>query len=119
MPDQRFFVEKRAAESRFVLLDREAEPGDDNAGIGEESYLDVDFADRPHRIMYHTGVSEEYGGLGLAASLVRSAVEETISEGLAIVPVCPYVVRWLGKHPEYEEHVVKPTPEHMQALDRK
>lgn len=115
MPDQRFFVEKRTAESRFVLLDREA-GGDE---IGEESYLDVDLDGTTQRIMYHTEVSKEYGGLGLAALLVRTAVEETISEGYAVVPVCPYVAKWLDKNPDYSESVVAPTPEHLQALSSK
>jgi len=114
VPEERFTVEKRPAESRYVLLDHEIENGD--AEIGEESYLDYTAAGTPQRIMYHTGVSEQYGGLGLASVLVRAAVEDTISDGRKIVPVCPYVAAWLPKHPEYAEHVAPKTAEHLGAL---
>ena len=114
MPEERFIVENRPAESRYVLLDREAERGNDE--IGEESYLDYTADGARQRIMYHTGVSEQYGGLGLASVLVRAAVEDTIADGRQVVPVCPYVVAWLPKHPEYAEHVAPKTAEHLEAL---
>lgn len=114
MPEERFTVENRSAESRYVLLDSEAEHG--IAEIGEESYLDYSADGVDQRIMYHTGVSEQYGGLGLASVLVRAAVEDTIAAGRKIVPVCPYVAAWLPKHPEYAEHVVAKAAEHLEAL---
>ena len=114
MPEERFTVENRSAESRYVLLDSEAEHG--SAEVGEESYLDYSSDGVDQRIMYHTGVSEQYGGLGLASVLVRAAVEDTIAAGRKIVPVCPYVAAWLPKHPEYAEHVVAKAAEHLEAL---
>ena len=42
-----------------------------------------------------------------------------IAEGFEIVAVCPYVKGWVKKHPEYQEHVVPTTPDHLQALDRR
>ena len=59
MPEERFTVEHRPSESRYVLLDREA--GQGSAAIGEESYLDYTAEDGAQRIMYHTEVSEQYG----------------------------------------------------------
>ena len=114
MPEERFYVENHLAESRYALLDREVEHGLDM--IGEESYLDFDSDGSGQRIMYHTVVSEKYGGLGLASVLVRHAVDDTVAGGRAIVPVCPYVVKWLTKHPEYSDHVVKATQAHLEAL---
>lgn len=117
MPEERFTVEHRPSESRYVLLDREA--GQGSAAIGEESYLDYTAEDGAQRIMYHTEVSEQYGGLGLASVLVRAAVERTIADGRNIVPVCPYVAAWLPKHPEYAAHVVPKTTAHIEALRAK
>ncbi len=114
MPEERFTVENRPTESRYVLLDREAETGAEE--IGEESYLDYGSGEDAQRIIYHTGVSEQYGGLGLASVLVRAAVEDTIAAGRKIVPVCPYVVAWLPKHPEYAEYVIEKTADHLTAL---
>lgn len=68
------------------------------------------------RIFPHTEVSEEFGGHGLASTLVRAALDASIAQGYRIVAVCPYVKGWVGKHPEYQEHVDATTPEHLQAL---
>lgn len=128
MSDQQFEVQHRAEQSRFVLVDRGTGDGGsgDGTGVaqeaGEERYLDVeidgtDGAGRaPERIFFHTVVHDAYGGQGLASQLVREAVDQTIAEGRAIVPVCPYVVAWVNKHPEVAEHVVEATPAHLRAL---
>lgn len=115
MTEQRFEVQHRSEESRYVLIDRGADGTDSNA-IGEEAYVDVVTGEATHRVMYHTHVSEEYGGQGLASVLVRYAVEHTIAAGLTISPVCPYVVKWLEKHSDYAAHVIKAGPEHLRAV---
>lgn len=113
MTQDRFDVQDHPTQSRYVLIDH-GESGADDAEIGEESYLDVD--GKNERILFHTGVSDEYAGQGLASILVRAVVDDVIAAGSAIVPVCPYVAAWLRKHPEYAEHVVQPTAEHLDAL---
>lgn len=115
MTDSRFTVEHRPDETRYVLIDR----GDDGSGtavIGEESYVDVVADGQTERVLFHTGVSEEYGGQGLASLLVRAAVDHLTGDGLRIVPVCPYVKAWLPKHPEYSAHVVDAAPQHLHAI---
>jgi len=115
MGDERFRVEHRKDVSRYLLIDQ----GPDGTGdkvIGEEAYLDVQGAGKPERILYHTLVNEEYSGQGLASFLVRAVVDDLISDGRALVPVCPYVSAWLPKHPEYAEHVVRLTPLHLEEL---
>ncbi len=102
-------------ESRYVLVDR-GEGGAASQVIGEESYAEVTGAAGTERIFYHTAVSPDYSGQGLASVLVRAAVDHTISLGHSVVPVCPYVVTWFKKHSEYAEHEVTATPEHLDAL---
>uniref|UniRef100_UPI0034DB47DB GNAT family N-acetyltransferase n=1 Tax=Kocuria carniphila TaxID=262208 RepID=UPI0034DB47DB len=68
------------------------------------------------RIFYHTVVDDSYGGQGLAAVLTKQALGETVAEGLAIVPVCPYVKLWVRKNDDYASDVVTVKPEHLQAL---
>jgi len=80
---------------------------------------DVEIGGQRQRIFPHTKVKEEFGGHGLASILVRRALDDSIADGFAIVTVCPYVKGWVAKHPEYAEHVVPTTPEHLQALDRR
>lgn len=109
MTEERFAVEHRDAEGRYALVDRES----DGAVIGEESYVDVG----DERVLFHTSVSDEYGGQGLASRLVSEVVDDLVAHGMTIVPVCPYVKAWLPKHPEYADHVVAVRPEHLRAID--
>ena len=115
MTNTRFEVQDRPEESRYVLIDRGAD-GSAQDVIGEESYVDVDAGGAVQRVLFHTGVSEDYAGQGLASVLVRAAVEDVIGAGYAVVPVCPYVAAWLPKHPEYSSSVVKPTVVHFRAV---
>jgi predicted GNAT family acetyltransferase len=87
--------------SRWALKDGERV-------IGMERYVDHG----EQRIFFHTEVAKEHGGRGLAGRLVRAAVEDAVASGSAVVPVCPYVTKWLERHPEHATHVVAPTPEH-------
>ena len=34
---------------------------------------------------------------------VRAALDEARRQGLAVVPLCPYVAGWIRRHPEYAE----------------
>lgn len=113
--NERFTVEHRPDDREYVLIDR-GEAGDAAKRIGEESYVDVATETGVERVMYHTGVSEEYGGQGLAAVLVRFAVDDTIAAGHKVVPVCPYVAAWVKKHPEVAGHVVERGPQHLRAI---
>lgn len=62
------------------------------------------------RAFTHTEVSDAYAGQGVASGLARFAVEDVRDAGLRLVPYCPYIARWLKKHPEYAEIVDWPAP---------
>ncbi|MCK0438183.1 N-acetyltransferase [Gordonia alkaliphila] len=113
MTETTFAVVDRPDESRYVLVDQSS----DGREAGEESYVDVDAAGTVERVLFHTGVDEAYGGQGLASFLVQHVVADVVARGYAIVPVCPYVAKWLTRHPEYDAHVVKPTPTHLRAVN--
>lgn len=115
MANDRFDVQHRGDESRYVLLDASSEV-DAPTVIGEEQYVDVVDGDDTERVMFHTVVSSEYGGQGLASLLVRHAVEHSIAEGAIVVPVCPFVAKWFEKHTEYASHVTAPTTKHLEAI---
>lgn len=61
------------------------------------------FPDRIHFI--HTEVPPPFEGRGLAAKLARTALNFARAHHLRVVPVCPYVVSFLRKHPEYQDLV--------------
>ena len=44
------------------------------------------------------------------------AVRATRDEGLTVVPVCPYVTKWLTKHTDHGATVAQPTPDDLAAI---
>ena len=93
--------------SRFEMLD-----GD--TVIGQAAYVDDGAA---HRIFYHTVIDEERSGQGLAGRLAAQALEETVAAGLKIVPVCPFIKKYLRKNTRYAARVQLPTPDLLAVLD--
>jgi predicted GNAT family acetyltransferase len=58
----------------------------------------------PSRIsLDHTEVPKPFQGRGLGAKLARAALEFARANHLRVVPLCPYVASYLGKHPEYQD----------------
>ena len=94
--------------SRFEVFD-------EDRVIGRAAYVDRE-AER-QRIFYHTVINDEYEGQGLAGHLAAQALDETVAAGLAIVPVCPYIKKYLQKHPDYSANVRKPDPATLEFLD--
>ena len=103
-----FRIRHNSDRNRFEVLDG-------GAVVGGAAYLDRDAEGQ--RIFYHTVIDEEYGGQGLAGRLAAQALDETVAAGLTIVPVCPYIRKYLQKHPEYSGCVNKPTPAVLEFLN--
>ncbi|WP_072803980.1 GNAT family N-acetyltransferase [Rhodococcoides yunnanense] len=62
---------------------------------------------RTHVVSFmHTVVTEDFGHQGLAAILVRRALDSARSYGWKVKPVCTYVQRFLAANPEYSDVVV-------------
>lgn len=53
----------------------------------------------------HTVVFDEFEGQGLAGQLVTAALDDVRIRGKKIVAECPYVARFVGKHPAYADLV--------------
>lgn len=53
----------------------------------------------------HTLVPEALEGHGLAAKLTRFALDDAQAKGLAVIPLCPYVVSFIRRHREYADLV--------------
>jgi predicted GNAT family acetyltransferase len=103
-------VRHNPGHQRFEILD---------AGnvIGKAAYKDYDGGASPQRIFYHTVINEEYGGQGLAGRLATVALDETVKAGLGIVPVCPFIKKFLTKHPEYAGSALAVKPAHLEFLN--
>lgn len=82
------------AKSRFeVLVDGQV------AGFADYRLLPTKI------VLTHTEVRPEHGGKGLAGRLVKHALEASRDAGLRVVPLCPYVVTYIERHPEYQDLV--------------
>ena len=62
----------------------------------------VDYQLSPGEILLsHTEIDEAYEGKGLGSVLVRHALDDARERGLAVLPLCPFVRGWIGKHEDY------------------
>ncbi|CAL9567328.1 hypothetical protein SUDANB121_04785 [Nocardiopsis dassonvillei] len=75
----------------------------------------VDAGDR-RRIFFHTEIDERFSGRGLAGTLVSQALAETRSLGLGIVPVCPYVAGYVERHHDFDDVLLKVTPQDLEVV---
>jgi predicted GNAT family acetyltransferase len=53
--------------------------------------------------MTHTGVPRQLEGRGIAAALVRAALEHARAQGLRVQPLCSYVRVYMRRHPETQD----------------
>lgn len=59
----------------------------------------AEFERRPGAIRFtHTEVDPAFQGQGLAGKLAAFALVDAAASGDAIVPLCPYIARYLEKH---------------------
>ncbi len=51
----------------------------------------------------HTVVFDEFEGQGLAGQLVSGALDDVRAQGKKVIATCPYVKRFIEKHPDYAD----------------
>ena len=56
-------------------------------------------------VIDHTGVPEAIGGRGIAATLVKAALDHARRQGWRVVPACSYSAAYVQRHPEYADLV--------------
>ncbi|HXY24929.1 MAG TPA: GNAT family N-acetyltransferase [Candidatus Acidoferrum sp.] len=86
------------------------------AEIGNMRAL-VTYRRTPGRITFlHTEVPSPLEGQGLAAKLVRTALDFARAQHLQVVPLCPYVSSFIRKNSEYQDLV--PTDQLQKIVSR-
>ncbi|MDD4921715.1 MAG: GNAT family N-acetyltransferase [Bacteroidales bacterium] len=71
---------------------------------GQVAYLD--YNEINDALNYaHTYVPKTFEGRGIAASIVKFALEYARNSHLHIIPSCPYVATYIERHPEYRDLV--------------
>lgn len=51
----------------------------------------------------HVRVPPPLEGRGLAGELTRHVLDHARQQGLRVNPICPYVVRWMQRHPDHDD----------------
>ncbi|MGW0790571.1 GNAT family N-acetyltransferase [Streptomyces sp. NPDC002911] len=85
----------------------------DGVSAGFTAYRDRD----GQRVFFHTEIDDAFAGQGLASVLVQEALTHVRASGKRIVPVCPYVAKFLKKHEEFADITDPVTPEILQWLE--
>jgi predicted GNAT family acetyltransferase len=86
------------------------------ARLGEDTqlaaFLDYRLMERSMALL-HTEVQAGYEGQGVGSRFARAVFEDARERGLKIIPKCPFIVRWLERHPEQHDVLARPmdTPE--------
>ena len=83
-------VEHEPEHHRFVIRDEH--------GISELVYNIIG----SQIILDHTEVPRKSEGHGYAGALAKAALEYARAQHLAVIPVCPFVISYLSRHPEYQ-----------------
>lgn len=58
-------------------------------------------------IIEHTEVPVELEGKGIAAQLVRSALDYARAQKFKVMPLCPFTAGFIHRHAEYQDLVLK------------
>jgi hypothetical protein len=87
-------VTDNPAESRY-----EVRVGD--AVVGFVTYR----ATRGRLSLIHTEVDPAMRRRGIASALARGALDDARAKGLRVVAICPFIVRFIEVHPEYDDLV--------------
>lgn len=83
-------VTLNAAENRFELFTD-----------GRLSVVEFQRRDEHTLALTHTEVPEELEGQGIGSRLVRGVFGYVRANGLNVIPLCPFVVAFLHRHPEF------------------
>jgi uncharacterized protein len=87
-------VRENAAEQRFEIW-----LGDERAGM-------TLYQGHGQTLRFvHTEIDDRFAGKGLASILIREALDTVRGRGLSVLPHCPFVKRFIQKHPEYVDLV--------------
>jgi uncharacterized protein len=60
------------------------------------------YRDRGRAISFvHTEIDDRFEGRGLGGRLISAALDDVRSQGLAVLPFCPFVKGYIARHHEY------------------
>lgn len=91
-------IADNADEHRYELRDAEG---------GVSGYLEY-LPREEFTILPHTEVDRSLRGGGWGDKLARFALDDLRAKGVKAYPTCPFVERWMDRHPEYDDIRYRP-----------
>src|SRR6478735_488398 len=64
-------------------------------------------------VLVHTEIHDEFEGKGVGSALAKGALDDLRSRGLPVVPLCPFIAGYIGRHPEYRDLVDQDSLDHL------
>jgi predicted GNAT family acetyltransferase len=71
------------------------------AGDDEVGYVEYDPIGASSILLKHTEVDRVHEGKGYGGKLVAGVLDDLRSRGMSVLPICPYAMAWLKRHPAY------------------
>lgn len=68
-------------------------------------------------VLPHAEVDPAWERQGIGSMLARRAFEDARADGLAVLPLCPFMRRWADLHPLFRDIVRTPRPGEMPAVN--
>ncbi len=68
--------------------------------------------------LWHTEIESDYAGRGLASELAKVALDDVKQRGLELVPLCPFVAKYIRRHPDDYLDLVAPDYRNKLVADR-
>lgn len=56
-------------------------------------------------VFSHTEVDPAFEGQGVGSTLAREALDDVRRQGTKVMPLCPFILAWIHRHPEYGDLV--------------
>lgn len=69
----------------------------------QTALLDYKVIDAQTLKYYHTFVPPQLRGKKIAAEIVKSALDYAKANNFKVIPTCPYVKKYIARHPEYQD----------------
>jgi len=74
----------------------------------EGSHAKIEYSVQPGVLsLNHTEVPKELSGKGIASELTERVLLQIELRGLKIIPVCPFIKKYIEKHPEWKSIIAE------------
>ena len=74
-------------------------------GDVEVGFIEYDPVGDASILIKHTEVHPGHEGQGLGSKIVTAALDHIRAQGKTVIPICPYALAYVKRHPEYHDVV--------------